>query len=281
MATLKNASSLLLCILLFVAAFAPFFCFAQSTINNCSNLKSGVFHFYPKNTNEHIIIYIEGDKQIEINPRTNDTTFSEVVWSNNCSFTQKFISSTSEIDKKTTKFLKKHILAYKVEEHTDEYYTVKGYIDKLSGTLIQSDTIWLVEKIREPVLPFIEQITTTEEQRLHIKDTSSYALLYIYRPGKLTNSLSNYPVYINDNPICVMKNKSGFIFKIYREGEYVFTSSLLNNKSAVTLNIEFGKKYYLKSMIHWGMYRGLANYKLEMAVVPNTPGAEEFSDGRK
>lgn len=263
---------------LMLVLLTPLIGIAQHSAEQCTQLKSGVFHFYPLHTNEHYIIYFDGDKEREINTRTNDTTFWEVKWDGDCRFTQKFISSTGELDKKTEKFLKQHIMAYSIEKVTSEYFTFKGYIDKFSGTHIQSDTIWMGERIRQVIPTFIESLTVVEANRLHIKDTSAFALLYIYRPGKFTNSLSNYVIYLDDNALCIAANKSGHIFKISKPGIFEFKSKLGKSESAIKVDIKTGKKYFIKSMIHWGMYRGLSNYKLEMAEVPQTVGVAEFAD---
>jgi hypothetical protein len=76
--------------------------------------------------------------------------------------------------------------------------------------------------------------------------------------------------------MCVAKNRSGYIFKILKEGKITFKSKLLKDESAVTVDIKFGKKYYIKSMIHWTISSRLYNFKLEMAAVAPEKGADEF-----
>ncbi|MFT3947569.1 MAG: hypothetical protein QM763_11425 [Agriterribacter sp.] len=244
-------------------------------------MRSGVFHFYPKNTNDHFIIYAEPSRHKEINGNTGDTIVWDIQWTNECSFIERFMSADAALDKKTAKFLKAHSVAYKIEAITDDYFTFKGYVDKLSGVLIQQDTVWFSEKTHLPANPFIQPITSIEAERLHFADTSKYALLYVYRPGKLTNSLSNYPVYLNDDIICIIRNRSGYVFKILKEGTFECKSRLLKDESEVQVNIQFGKRYFIKSMVHWGMYKGLNNYKLEMAIMPGDTGSTEFSEVRK
>lgn len=256
----------------------PSISFSQKLAATCGDIKSGIFHFYPKNTSDHFVIYAEPSHHKEINVNTGDTILWEIKWIDDCSFLEKLIATNVALNKKTARFLKAHSIAYKIETITDDYFTFKGYIDRLSGEMIQSDTLWFTERIASSVTPFIQPITSDEEGRLNFSDTSKFALLYLYRPGKLTNSLSNYPVYLNDEVICIARNNSGYLFKIFKEGIFECKSHLLKDESAVRVNIQFGKKFFIKSVVHWGMYSGLRNYKLEMAVMPDSIGRREFSE---
>jgi hypothetical protein len=85
-----------------------------------------------------------------------------------------------------------------------------------------------------------------ELKKMHFSDTSSYALLYVYRPGKMTNSWSDFLVYCNDNIFWVARNRAGTVVKILR-------------------------------VVHWGLYKR-GNYHLEMASVPADQGEKEFAE---
>ena len=109
-----------------------------------------------------------------------------------------------------------------------------------------------------------------------IKDTSKYALLYIYRSKKLTNALANYIVEINRIPALIMQNNSGFIVKIVKQGKLTINSRLGEDNSLAELNIEFGKKYFVKSIIHWTISKRWYNFELETKNVTSTMGEAEF-----
>lgn len=113
-----------------------------------------------------------------------------------------------------------------------------------------------------------------------ITDTSDYALLYIYRPGKITNSLSHYSIFFNDNIMCLAKNNSGYIFKIFKEGKFELKSRLLKDESVINIEVKKGKTYYVKSMIHWGIKSRFYNFKLAIAEENKEVGKVEFQDVR-
>ncbi len=87
-----------------------------------------------------------------------------------------------------------------------------------------------------------------------------------------------YAARIDNSIMCVAKNKSGYIFKILKEGQFEIKSRLFNDESSVILNVRFGNMYYVKSMIHWGISRRLYNFKLEMAIKGSSVGKAEFGD---
>jgi len=51
----------------------------------------------------------------------------------------------------------------------------------------------------------------------------------------------------------------------------------MDNSSVTKLEVAFGKRYYVKSMIHWGLL-ATRNFNLEMKIMPNDTGAEEFDE---
>lgn len=111
---------------------------------------------------------------------------------------------------------------------------------------------------------------------MHFTDTSRYAIVYLYRPRKLTLSLSGFPVYCNDTLFWIARNRTGCLVKILKEGEMEWKSKLFKDESSVKVNIQFGHVYYIKSMIHWGISSRLYNFKLEMADVSPDIGRPEF-----
>ena len=117
----------------------------------------------------------------------------------------------------------------------------------------------------------------SELKRSHFSDTSKYAVLYLYRPGKLANSLGNYLVYFDESIMCIAKNNSGYIFKILKEGKFTLKSRIYKDEADLPLDIKFGSTYYVKSSIPGGIH-GLNNYKLKMGLMKPEDGQNEFFD---
>ena len=90
--------------------------------------------------------------------------------------------------------------------------------------------------------------------------------------------MGNYIVYFNDAIMCAAKNNTGYLFKIFKEGQFVIKSKLLKDKVEVKLDIKFGKSYYVKSMIDWGITSRLYNFKLEMVNMPAAYAIPEFDE---
>ncbi len=255
----------------------PVIACCQTKTLACSNLKNGIFYSYPKNTSDRYISVREGEIQTEVNLKNGDTTVWQVSWLNDCSYVVKYVSGAKTASKDVIDVLKKHKLVYEMGKVTDDYYVFTGHFDKTSNTAFQNDTMWLHEKAVVANNELFKLVTNQNVLRKeHFSDTSKYALLCLYRPGKVTNSLSSFLVYFDDNLMYVAKNNSGAIFKVLKEGIFTLKSRLYKDESSLKLSVEFGNRYYVKSMIHWGIYSRLYNFKLEMASVPPEVGKVEF-----
>ena len=259
--------------------FLPAIVYCQAKSAACADIKNGVFYSYPKNSADRYFSIREGNLQREANMANGDTIAWRVDWLDDCTYAVKYLSGGKEIPKETVSLLKKHKLVYQVDRVTPDYYTFTGHFDKASNVTFQTDTMWLHEKVNvvsnELFKPVHDPSSIRKE---HFSDTSKYALLYLYRPGKLTNSLSSYLVYFNDNLMYVARNNSGYLFKIVQEGTFTLSSRLYKDESSVSLPVKFGNTYYVKSMIHWGVSSRLYNFKLEMAAVQPETGKAEFLD---
>ncbi len=257
--------------------FLPCFLSAQETQISCDNLKQGIFHMYPINSTDHHLILREGDIAREVNAITGDSSFWEIKWTKDCVYSMKYSGGGTKMDEKTEAFLKKHKLVYEVTEITNDYYTFKGYVDKVAGNSFQSDTVWFNEKVNVVNNDLFKRILNPTGSKPSITDTSRYAILYVYRPGKITNSLGDFPVYFNDNIMCIAKNNTGYVFKVLKEGVFELKSRLYRDKSSINLSVKFGNVYYVKSMIHWGIHMG-NNFKLEMKNVSVPEGESEVAN---
>ena len=263
----------------FVLSLFPFVSYSQDKSIGCKNLKDGIFHFYPKNTAVHHISRREDNRQYESNVNTGDTIAWEIKWLNDCTYSLKYLSGSAKLSDEDLTMLKKHKLVFQIESVKEDYYVFTGHFDKTSNQSFQKDTMWLAEKVNpvsNEVVKFVPNPNTLKKDKF--SDTSRYAVLYLYRPGKLTNSQGNYFVYFNDDVLCIAKNNSGYVFKILKEGTYSVKSKLYKDEAGIQLDIKFGKTYYVKSMIHWGMFKGLNNFKLEMALIDPQHGKTEFEE---
>ncbi len=264
---------------LFYFAFLPFIISAQAKTPTCTYLKDGIFHFYPKNSSDHDLNIREGELLHETNSKSGDSILWQIKWVDECIYTLKYISGNRPLSGENLKFVKKHKFVYEIGRITNEYYLFKGYVDKVSDIAIQTDTMWLIEKVNRVSNELFKPVANSSLlKKAKFSDTSNYAVLYLYRPKKLSNSLGNYLVYFDDNLMCVAKNNSGYIFKILKEGAFEVKSKLLKDESAVTVNVKFGNTYYVKSTIKWGITSRLYNFKLGMANVPSAEAIPEFEE---
>ena len=231
-------------------------CFIAQAQNDCETIKTGTFYYYPKNSTDNYL-EIRDDKYLyETNLTKGDSAVYEIKWSDDCVYTLKYVSENAEVSDDAEKFNKKHKVLFEVNKITKDYYTFTGYIDKTSNQPILKDTMWL--NIKNNVgsnLLFQPIKSPTEIKRAHFTDTSKYAILYVYRPGKLTNSLGNYLVYFDEEIMCVAKNNSGYIFKILKEGNFKIKSRLIKQEAAADLDVKFGNTYvkelYNRCHIKW------------------------------
>jgi len=269
--SLRSISKILLLCFCVVAQLAN----AQNKPMTCADLKSGFYHSYPALTNEHYLYIRDSLYQTEIETVKGDTTLWKISWLDECSYSLKFVSGKR--DKAMLEFLKNHVVVVKVNKVTENYFTFSGYLDKISENMVLADTMWLTEK-KNLVSNAAFQVIKTDfvPSKKQFNDTSKYALVFVYRPGKVTNSLGNYLIYFNNYAICVAKNNSGYIYKVYKEGPLEIKSMLYKDESAVNLNIKFGQKYYVKSMIHWTITSRLNNFKLEIKQMDAAEGSSEF-----
>lgn len=248
---------------------------AQSSGISCKDLYEGTYYFYPVNKNEAYINYRSGDKQIESIVGKADTTVWELKWIDECTYSLRYSSGTHPLTGQELKSARKTLLVYEINARTEKYYTFTGYIDSKEGPVLSSDTMWLNERKNFTNQIIVSPITNTAAiNKRKFNDTSSYAVLYLYRPGKMTNSLGNYPVYFDGNPIWAANNGSWMAFKVFKEGQFEIKSELQGDTSSVMVEIKFGQKTYVKSMIHWRFAN--RNFKLEMAEAEPAEAEEEM-----
>ena len=254
------------------------FSFAQNK-PSCTQIHEGVFYNYPRNTADKYMDIREGDYVHETNTVTGDTSLWKIKWNDDCTYMLSLVDMNGKLEQQTRDLMKKHKLLFTINKLTNDYYTYTGYFDKTSNLPLVNDTMWMHEKVNIVSNELFKQVPGDQVfKKPAISDTSQYALLYVYRPGKLKLSMANYLVYFDNNLMCVAQNNSGFVFRILKEGKFELKSRLNKDESSLPLDIHFGKIYFVKTEIQWGMYKHLSNYKLENTELSREQGDAEFQD---
>jgi len=261
-----------LLVLLISTVFIPLITIGQSTAD-CSSLKDGIFFTYPKNTVERWRSERNGNIQKEINLGTGDSSTWQVKWQSNCRYTMKYIGGGKDLKKEEQDFVQKHLLAFEINTVMPDYYIFSEYIDKVSKTPFLVDTMWRKEKVSVPDKRVYTEVQYKEIRKMHFKDTSRFALLYVYRSSKFVCSQIDYLVSANDVAMCNMKTKTAYIFKVTREGNIHLTGNNGKRTSTVDLEIHFGNKYYLNCDIHWNLDHCIP----DLSLVDKGKGETEFA----
>lgn len=246
----------------------------------CAVFHNGIFYAYPKNTNYRYTEYFDDNLQHEINNTTGDTALWAIKWNNDCEYESRYIAGSVKTDDKMTSFLKKHTLVTVIENVTPSYYFFKVYVDsKKNHEPIQEDTMWMNEKTIISNNTFFEYLPdTSSPSRQHLTDTSKFALLYVYRPGKIALSFSSSILYLDDNALCLSRNNSGYVFKILKEGNYTLRTSYMKDSVQLPVDFHFGKRYYIKSEWIWGLQKHIYNFRLALTNMDAATGSKEFSE---
>jgi len=263
---------------LFIADFN--FVRAQDRVPVCKELHTGIYYTYNSKTGDAFVSILEERQLKEIIVNLDDTVISRINWIDDCTFIQQYVSGGSKLDKKILDFNKEHIFYTSIDKIAEEYFTTTVRQDKPKGRVLLRDTSWFNERINVAKIRDVEKISSSLMNRnVILTDTSQYALLYIYRPGKIFLSLSSYPLFMNGELLCMMQNKSGFIFKVKKEGRYSLRTNILKDESKMDVDVRFGQKYFIKPVIYWGVKKHLYNFKLGFEVPENLEiGMREFGE---
>ncbi len=246
---------------------------------NCQDFRTGVFYSYPKNTNDRSVSIVANDMQTEIDLVKKDTSVWAVEWKKDCSYILQYVSGGRTFPPEQQAFVKKHKVFVEIEATSPDYYVYAAYIDKKSHIPLLKDTMWLHEKAVIPNNELFKPCPTVViPKEDHFSDTSKYALLYVWRPGKFLLSGSGFLVFFDDYPMWFARNNSGYLFKILKEGTHKLSSRFYNDEASQQINIQFGKVYYMKMKDNWGIQKNLNNFKLEIEAVPAATGQLEFGE---
>src|ERR1700733_3492230 len=264
-------------IFIILAFYIPQILNAQDKPFNCSSIKSGTFYLYPNNTTESYKIIRNENSEIDYMLKSGDSIAFKIKWTGKCAYSLEYQSNNcgcgTELD-----VLKKHKLAREIVSLTGDYYTVKTYLDRIDDSKgedrqLSTDTIWLkaLEKVtnQEIFKPLTDSGPKIEK---NFRDTSRYAILYTYRPNRFMAMLNEYYVYCDNNFLFWAQNKAKAVFKIVRDGPITFYAKSGGEESRVTLNVQFGKKYFLECFIH----HKISHATPELKMIESKQGESEF-----
>ena len=247
----------------------------------CKELKSGIFNSYPKNSSDHYLINRSDEFQKEVNTKTGDTVLWKINWISDCTYSLQYISGSEKVTPELSEFYKQHKVVYQIQIATADYYIFKASADKASNTVFQTDTVWMKEKLSIPNNNlFTEIIKLSILKKLHFSDTSTYAVLYVYRSGKTFCMAVDNIIYFDDNIMCVTKNQSAYVFKILKEGIFNIVGKMGGKQSLIKMEVQFGKKYYLKSASKFGHCNLESCCRPELAFINNDKGETEFDEAQ-
>ncbi|TAM99518.1 MAG: hypothetical protein EPN39_06430 [Chitinophagaceae bacterium] len=264
------------CIYLLYALFLlPEISFSQDKPVTCQDIHHGIFYSYPKNTSDEYAEKIEGQNESDKNLKSGDTVQFRIKWGRDCSFSEKYVAGNTKMSLQTRALLEENTFVEKITNITNDYFTFTTYINKMPDIPIGDDTIWFHPQLHPTNSPLFTTIANSALLRQkHFSDTSRYAVLYLYRPGKLSNFLNLYPVYMDNIEMGIAENNSGYIFKILKEGSFEIKGTLFNQSASIMLPVSFGHIYYVKTRVHWGATERATH--VEMMVADPKKGAAEF-----
>ena len=112
---------------------------------SCDKIRNGNFFYYHSEKSYSVIR--QGNKQLEIDLSTGDTTFLEVTWLSDCMLNLKSLSSTVHLSQEEELFFKAHPVNIEILNVTEAYYTFKGAgADPSLAQYVIQDTIWFKRK---------------------------------------------------------------------------------------------------------------------------------------
>lgn len=229
---------------------------AQTGQPSCQNLKEGTFYSYPINSNDNWKSVRNGAIQEEINLTTGDTIQFKVTWSGDCTYSLKYASGGKKLDKQALAVFKQYAIVSVVNQTAPGYYVTTSYLDATSNYPISVDTLWHAEQKASSDRILFTALNATGQRKAKLKDTSSFALLYVYRPSKFVCSAVSFPLYGNDLLMCGFPEKGGaFVFKVQKQGKLRLQGQHRKQKDYLDLDVRFGQKYYVRVDTKWSLSR--------------------------
>ncbi len=223
---------------------------SASQPRNCASVKNGVFHSYPKNSADYIIGSRNGAVQTEVSRVSGDSINFSVTWLDDCSYSLKYQSS-SKLKPAILQIFRNNTFITEITAVTESYYVYSVKLNSKKNAVISSDTMWLQQKTAVPDNRIFMQTTPVELRKSRFSDTSQYAVLYVFRTGKVACMAQDYVLEANSLSMFLSKNNTAGIFKIYKPGPLALYAKIGTKEGRFSFNVEHGKTYYLAAYIKW------------------------------
>ncbi len=237
-------------ILPFLLVFCPIGIFAQQS--NCSQLKDVTLYCYPRNSTDQYKVVRTGSNQVEYNLKTGDSTVYTVKWDKDCRYSLTFVFSSEKKSAAELEVLKTYKLAYQIVEAMPDYYVYTLYINQVRNTKMEhshlsTDTAWL-KPVTVPTNQALFGALKEKPSYLkkHFNDTSSYAIVYLYRPSRLPGMAASYNVYYDGDFVYPATNGSKIAYKVYKEGRIKVFAKHNYVEAMLPLDVKFGNTYYVE-----------------------------------
>lgn len=264
-----------LLVLLFVL---PIQIYSQQAMPNCSQLKETTLYLYPRNSTDQYKVVRSKDRQIEYNLETGDSTVYKVIWDDACKYSLTYMSSTVRKTAIEEEVRKATILAHQVRSVSPSYYVYYFFVgtsasDKRNYRHVTTDTAWFRPQVNPQNEQLFKPLTESAEYlKTNFSDTASYAIVYMYRTANASASANEFSVYLDNYFIFRAQNKSRVASKIVKQGPVTFHAKVGDSEAEVSVDIEYGKKYYLSCVL-----RNRAGVLApEMRLEEQYDGASEF-----
>lgn len=113
---------------------------------SCKSLHKGRFYLYDKANAIKYIILRSDTLQKEINIKTGDTSIWKINWTDDCTFTCRYLSGIKHNSTQEMEYFKNSLLIFKINKIERNYYTYDAEIKYNSTSNTFSDTLWLKKK---------------------------------------------------------------------------------------------------------------------------------------
>lgn len=205
--------------------------------------------------------------QIEHNLITGDSTLYKIKWENDCRYSLNFMSTSERKSRSEIDMLKKYKLTCNIVFIASTYLVYNMYLDKMgtgAGQKLLTDTAWL-NPVSSPSNQQVFEvlIENPADIQANFKETSDYAIIYLYRPAKPIAVEDAFSVFIGSDFVYLAQNKTKIAYKVYTEGPMKFSTKSSDGENSVTLDIKFGKKYFLECIPHPKIPKALPEIRLE------------------
>ena len=121
----------------------PTLSYCQAT--ECANLKESVVYTRSPDKHQPYRIFISGSTMKQVNLITGDSSLWKIQWVEDCGFTMGYLAGNDSLDRGQQYFLKRHVIALKIDRVTPNYYLCALYKDKIGHDWYARDTLWVRE----------------------------------------------------------------------------------------------------------------------------------------